>query len=90
MQSKRHRIQFSKMEAHKLAQDEVYFYLIDHDREKAKIRFHDYDKIYGIQGLYEQVFCDRLKCNSPVKVTEILKSAIDQSNENFTVLNLGY
>ena len=92
MQNKRHQIQFPKIEAHKLAQDEVYFYLTDHDGEKAKIRFHDYDKIYGIQGLYEQVFCERLKCISPVKVTEILKSAVDQSNENFTelrVLDLG-
>ncbi len=92
MQGKRHRIQFPKMEAHKLAQDEVYFYIVDRDGEKTKIRFHDYDKIYEIQGLYEQIFYDRLKCNSPIKVTEILKSAIDQSNENFTelrVLDLG-
>jgi SAM-dependent methyltransferase len=92
MQRKRHQIQFPQMEAHKFAQNEVYFYLIDRDGEKKKIRFHDYDKIYEIQGLYEQVFYDRLKCSSPVKVTEILKSAIDQSDENFTelrVLDLG-
>lgn len=92
MQSKRHQIQFPQMEAYKFEQDEVYFYLVDRDGEKKKIRFHDYDKIYEIQGLYEQVFYDRLKCSSPVKVTEILKSAIDQSKENFSelrVLDLG-
>ena len=92
MQHKRHRIQFPHIEAHNLAQDEVYFYVVDQDGEKIKIRFHDYDAIYKIPGLYEQVFYDRLKCTSPSKVTEILKSAIDQSHENFTelrVLDLG-
>ena len=92
MNSKRHRIQFPKMGAHDLAQDEVYFYVVDPDGMKTKLRFHDYSRIYEIPGLYEQVFYDRLKCTSPVKVTEILKSAIDQSFENFTelrVLDLG-
>jgi len=92
MQYKRHRIQFPQIEAHNLAQDQVYFYVVNPAGEKIKIRFHDYDTIYKIPGLYEQVFYDRLKCASPVKVTEILKSAIDQSHENFTelrVLDLG-
>lgn len=92
MQSKRHRIQFPQKGVHNLAQDEVYFFIVEPNGEKRKIRFHDYNKIYEIPGLYEQVFYDRLKCSSPVKVTEILKSAIAQSNENFTelrVLDLG-
>lgn len=92
MQQLRHRIQFPQLEAHKLAQDEVYFYLVEPGGEKRKIRFHDYDTIYKIPGLYEQVFYDRLKCTSPTKVTEILKSALDQSHENFNelrVLDLG-
>ena len=92
MQSKRHKIQFPQKDAHNLAQDEAYFYVVESNDEKRKIRFHDYDKIYEIPGLYEQVFYDRLKCNSPLKVAEILKSAIDQSNENFSelrVLDLG-
>lgn len=91
MQLKRHRIQFPQMDAHQLGQDEVYFYVVKND-EKKKMRFHDYDKIYEIPGLYEQIFYDRLKCSSPVKVAEILKSAIDQSYESFTelrVLDLG-
>lgn len=92
MQTQRHRIQFPQIAAHDLAQDEVYFYVVNTSGEKTKLRFHDYDRIYEIPGLYEQVFYDRLKCNSPVKVTEILKSALDQTNENFTelkVLDLG-
>lgn len=92
MQHKRHRIQFPQAEAHRLAQDEVYFYLVDAEGGKTKVRFHDYDRIYREPGLYEQVFYDRLKCNSPVKVAEILKSAVDQTMEPFTglrVLDLG-
>jgi len=88
---KRHRIQFPKSEASKLNQDETYFYLQGSGGQR-KIRFHDYDEIYQVQGLYEQVFYDRLKCTSPVKVATILESAVRQSQDNFTelrVLDLG-
>lgn len=87
----RHRIQFPKQEAADLKQDETYFYLQDSGGQR-KIRFHDYDKIYQVQGLYEQIFYDRLKCTSPAKVATILESAIKQSKDNFSelrVLDLG-
>ena len=64
---------------------------MEQDR-KRKIRFHDYDEIYKVPGLYEQLFYDRLKCQSPAKVAEILKSSVAQTNEYFTelrVLDLG-
>ena len=67
---KRHRIQFPKTDSSNLNQNESYFYLQD-SVVKRKIKFHDYDKIYQVQGLYEQIFYDRLKCTSPAKVTSI-------------------
>ena len=88
---KRHRIQFPKNDMADQAQDETYFYLQGSGAPR-KIRFHDYDEIYQVPGLYEQIFYDRLKCTSPVKVTSILEAAITQSSENFTelrVLDLG-
>ncbi len=88
----RHRIQFPKVDVNNLSQSETYFYIVESNGEKKKIRFHDYDKIYDIPCLYEQLFYDRLKCTSPVKVTDILKKAVDQSNEDFyglRVLDLG-
>ena len=88
---KRHHIQFPREEAHNLEQDEVFFYLIRGDK-KESIRFHDYDKIYSIPGLYEQLFYDRLKCQSPKKVTQILKAALAQCQESISelrVLDLG-
>jgi SAM-dependent methyltransferase len=92
MEKTRYRIQFPKVDVNDLNQSETYFYLIESNGKKTKIRFHDYDKIYSIPGLYEQLFYDRLKCSSPVKVTDILKKAVDQSNEDFyelRVLDLG-
>ena len=88
---KRHRIQFPKSELSKLSQDEAYFYL-QTSAGKRKIRFHDYDEIYQVQGLYEQIFYDRLKCASPSKVASILEGAVKQYQDNFTelrVLDLG-
>ncbi len=88
---KRYRIQFPVAESSKLGQDEAYFFLWE-GKKKRKIRFHDYDDIYKIPGLYEQLFYDRLKCQSPKKVAEILESSVAQSNQNFSelrVLDLG-
>ncbi len=91
MQTRRYRIQFPKTDAQDLDQDEAYFYLQE-DSEERKIRFHDYDEIYKLPGLYEQIFYDRLKCTSPEKIAAILQSAVNQSSQNFTefrVLELG-
>lgn len=88
---KRHSIQFPRRETGELGQDEAFFYLIEPEGKK-KIRLHDYDAIYNEQGLYEQLFYDRLKCQSPTKVTEILKHSLSQSECNLSelrVLDLG-
>lgn len=88
---KRHRIQFPKTEVSSLQQDEAYFYL-QNAEDKKRIRFHDYNEIYRIPGLYEQIFYDRLKCSSPGKVASILQSAVRQSQDSFSelrVLDLG-
>jgi SAM-dependent methyltransferase len=87
----RHRIQFPREELHSLDQDEVFFYLVEGD-QKRKIRFHDYDEIFSVPGLYEQLFYDRLKCQSPKKVTEILMASLAQERESVSelrVLDLG-
>ena len=88
---KLHNIQFPKRDTEILDQDEAFFYLID-GTEKTKIRFHDYDTLYNKPGLYEQLFYDRLKCQSPAKVSEILKHSLSQSDCNLSelrVLDLG-
>ncbi len=82
----RHKIQFPPLGDH-VDQDEAYFFLFEND-QKRKMRFHDYDEIYKVPGLYEQLFYDRLKCQSPGKVAEILKTSVAQTNENFTELRV--
>ena len=84
---KRHRIQFPKRGAEELEQDEAFFYLTE-PAGKKKIRLHDYDVIYSKPDLYEQLFYERLKCQSPVKVSEILKHSLSQSEYNFSELRV--
>ena len=87
----RHRVQFPKRESSSLQQDEVYFYLQSSGGQR-KIRFHDYNEIYQVPALYEQIFYDRLKCTSPDKVASILESSVRQSNDKLSelrVLDLG-
>lgn len=86
-QKKRYRIQFPRTETSDIDTDEIAFYLIENG-DKKRLRFHDYDQIYQCPGLYEQLFYDRLKCNSPKKVVEILKHAVAASEHNFTELRV--
>jgi SAM-dependent methyltransferase len=89
--TKRHRIQFPPADVRELCQDEVYFYLLE-GKSREKIRLHEYDRIFGIPGLYEQVVYDRLKCQSPATVVEVLRYAVSQSNQRLNelrVLDLG-
>lgn len=72
----RHRVRFPPPSGNETpAQDEAYFYLVEEDAQKC-IRFHDYGEIYGHAGLYEQLFYDRLKCQSPRKVAEVLTGVL--------------
>jgi len=92
MHNNRYRIQFPKEDAQNLRQDEAYFYIVDENNNRKKLLFHDYDEIYKFPGLYEQIFYDRLKCISPKKVSDLLRSAVSQTTEHFSslrVLDLG-
>jgi len=87
----RYRLQFPVEQEHKLEQDEAYFHLID-SGSRRKILFHDYDQIYEMPGLYEQLFYDRLKCTSPKKVAELLQDSLTTewlSCTELRVLDLG-
>lgn len=86
--TKRHRIQFPSTDVRELSQDEVYFYLLDEEGRKTKIRLHEYDRIYRIPGLYEQVIYERLKCQSPITVTDVLKYSLSQSDQSLNELRI--
>jgi SAM-dependent methyltransferase len=89
--AKRHRIQFPPSDVRELCQDEVYFYLMEGD-SKEKIRLHDYHRIFEIPGLYEQVVYERLKCQSPATVVDVLRYSVSQCQRHLNelrVLDLG-
>lgn len=89
---KKYRIKFPKTKTNNLEQDEEFFFLIEPDVQERKILFHEYGDIYKIQGLYEHLFYERLKCNSPAKVSEALRYSMSQVHEHLTelrVLDLG-
>jgi hypothetical protein len=49
------------------------------DGEVRRIRFHDYHEIYSVPGLYEQLFYDELKCQSPTVLTELLTDTMAET-----------
>ncbi len=62
------------------------FFFVETNGEKKKIKFHDYDRIYEIPGLYEHLFYERYKCNSPEIVCGLLKEHIgSQNKDGFTL-----
>src|SRR5829696_6970827 len=49
------------------------------DGDTRRIRFHDYNEIYNLPGLYEQLFYDELKCVSPTVLTELLTDTMAET-----------
>lgn len=65
---------------------------IEVDGERRRIRFHDYAEIYEVPGLYEQLFADRLECDSPRVVADLLGQALRDAGakpEQLTALDFG-
>ncbi len=59
--------------------------LLDQDEEwcevvvrgtRRRIRFHDYHELYEIRGLYEEVFSNRLQCQSPRVITRLINRVL--------------
>lgn len=59
----------------KFEQDEE-FCVISMDGVQKRIRFHDYNELYSIPGLYEKVFYEHLKCCSPEVVCNLFKEQL--------------
>jgi predicted TPR repeat methyltransferase len=91
MRTSFHDISFPVTPPGALAQDEAYFFLRD-GGEQVRLCFHDYDRIYERPGLYEQLFYERLRCNSPRKARDVLLEVLAGNHEEIhglRVLDLG-
>ncbi|MEA2059432.1 MAG: methyltransferase [Thermodesulfobacteriota bacterium] len=68
------------------------FFFLEQNGKKEKVTFHEYDKIYAIPGLYEGLFYDKLKCNSPATVCQLLEKQLknlDIGPSDLNVLDVG-
>ena len=60
--------------------------------EWRQIRFHDYDELYSVPGLYEKVIYDILRCDSPHVVRGLLEAELSDAGkpaDELRVLDLG-
>lgn len=65
---------------------------IEYDGQRRRIRFHDYAEIYKVPGLYERLFAERLDCDSPRIVCDLLGEALRDGGakpEKLTALDFG-
>jgi predicted TPR repeat methyltransferase len=87
MRPQRYHIRFPSANLTSASQSEAYF-LITEDGRERRLDFHDYAEIYRHPGLYEQLFYQRLKCTSPAKLTELLRSAAGKAGVDPTQLRV--
>jgi SAM-dependent methyltransferase len=62
------------------------------DGVPRRLRFHDYEDIFAVPGLYEQLFYRELHCQSPTVVTRLLAGCLEADGEaagDLRVLDLG-
>lgn len=74
-----------------LDQDEEWCEL-ELDGERRRFRLHDYAAIFSVPGLYEQIFCETLECDSPEVVCRLLAAeliAADIDPASLKVLDFG-
>lgn len=75
-----------------LDQDAEWCEVQNPDGSFERLRFHDYDKIFGTPGLYERLFYDELECTSPRTVRELLRGVCAEQDidpEDLVVLDVG-
>jgi hypothetical protein len=49
-----------------------------HDGRVEELHLHDYERLYALPGVYEQIVQDRLGCRSPAELAAMLGEAVDR------------
>jgi hypothetical protein len=47
------------------------------DGSVEELRLHEYERLYALPGVYEQIVQERLGCTSPAKIASLLAAAVD-------------
>jgi predicted TPR repeat methyltransferase len=84
---RKHRIRLPQVDFSLEPESDVYF-LVDGDKGSERYRFHDYDRIYALPGLYEQIFYDRLKCDSPRFLASRLNNVVTRAGDQLQALRV--
>lgn len=74
------------------AQDEEMLVVTFADGTSERMRLHEYERVYAVPGLYEEVVQRQLQCQSPAKVTDVIIRAAqlaDQDVGSLRVLDVG-
>jgi SAM-dependent methyltransferase len=86
-----HQVRFPSESDAELSQDQEWCEVLL-DEDWTRIRFHDYGDIYAVEGLYEHLFYERLRCQSPTVVADLLADAVEEAGDDpaaLDVLDLG-
>ena len=62
-------------------QNEAYFDLVT-GSGRERIRIHEYDRVFDVPGLYEEVVYNKLQCDSPNVITDLLKESMQAHAES--------
>jgi hypothetical protein len=49
------------------------------DGRCEQLRLHEYERLYALPGVYEQIVQERLGCGSPAKIASLLAGAVDDA-----------
>jgi SAM-dependent methyltransferase len=66
--------------------------VVETSEGSRRLRFHDYDEIYAIPGLYERLFYEELRCTSPRVVRRLIEDTLEDREmapSELTVLDVG-
>jgi hypothetical protein len=55
---------------------------VDFGERTGKNRLHDYDRIFSIPGLYEELLCSHLLCKSPQIITGMFSEMLEKMEYN--------
>jgi|SRR5215217_384510 len=91
LSSSSHQVRFPQHTPEDLSQDQEWCE-VTIEGETRRIRFHDYGRIYEVPGLYEHIFYEKLECQSPAVVGDLLLEAVRDAGEDpaaIPVLDLG-
>lgn len=85
------KVHFPQRDDNGIAQDLEYC-ILEIDGEQERVRFHDYDRIYRVPGLYEHLFYDVLECQSPRLIATLIEHEVSRTGgkmADLRVLDVG-